>query len=33
MNPGTGETRFAGTLAEHQANVALFQRWLRENPS
>ena len=32
VNPDTGETRFAVTLEEHQANVALFQQWLRENP-
>ena len=28
----TGETRFATTAAEHQANVLLFQRYLREHP-
>ncbi|RBY88305.1 endolytic transglycosylase MltG [Blastococcus sp. TF02A-26] len=33
VNPDTGETRFAVTDAEHAANVALFQQWLRENPS
>ncbi|MGY1814178.1 endolytic transglycosylase MltG [Blastococcus sp. SYSU D00820] len=32
VNPDTGETRFAVTPEEHQANVALFQQWLRENP-
>ncbi|WP_207798445.1 endolytic transglycosylase MltG [Klenkia marina] len=33
VNPDTGDTRFAATLEEHNANVALFQQWLRENPS
>ncbi len=32
VNPDTAETRFAVTAAEHAANVALFQQWLRENP-
>ena len=32
VNPDTGETRFAATYEEHQANVALFQQWLRDNP-
>ena len=32
VNPDTGETRFATTAAEHQANVALFQQWLAEHP-
>jgi len=32
VNPDTGDTRFAATLEEHNANVALFQQWLRENP-
>jgi UPF0755 protein len=32
VNPDTGETRFADTAEEHQANVALFQQWLREHP-
>lgn len=32
VNPSTGDTRFAATLEEHEANVALFQQWLRENP-
>jgi len=29
VNPNTGDTRFATTPAEHQANVLLFQQWLR----
>jgi len=29
VNPDTGETRFAVTAAEHQANVKIFQAWLR----
>ncbi|WP_345711025.1 endolytic transglycosylase MltG, partial [Kineococcus glutinatus] len=29
---GTGETRFAETKAEHDANVELFRAWLRANP-
>jgi UPF0755 protein len=29
VNPDTGETRFAVTAAEHDANVKLFQAWLR----
>ncbi len=31
VDPDTGETRFAKTLAEHEKNVEVFQRWLREN--
>jgi UPF0755 protein len=31
VNPDRGETRFAATAEEHQANVTLFQQWLREN--
>ncbi|MBR7742113.1 endolytic transglycosylase MltG [Phycicoccus sp. BSK3Z-2] len=31
VNPDTGETKFASTDAEHQANVAEFQQWCREN--
>jgi UPF0755 protein len=31
-NPDTGETRFAATKEEHDANVLLFQQWLRDNP-
>ena len=27
----TGETRFADTLEEHNANVALFQAWCQAN--
>lgn len=27
----TGETRFAATLAEHEANVTLFQQWCQAN--
>jgi UPF0755 protein len=30
-NPDTGETKYATTVAEHQANVAEFQAWCREN--
>jgi UPF0755 protein len=32
VNPDTGETRFATTPAEHQANVNLFNQWCRDNP-
>jgi UPF0755 protein len=32
VNPDTGETRFATTPQEAQANTALFQQWLREHP-
>ncbi|MFX4273187.1 endolytic transglycosylase MltG [Propionibacteriaceae bacterium Y1685] len=32
VNLETGETRFAKTYDEHQANVALFQKWCQENP-
>jgi len=32
VNPDTGETRFATTAEEHQANVALFQQWLQAHP-
>jgi UPF0755 protein len=32
INPDTGETRFATTGAEHQANVQLFQQWLKAHP-
>jgi UPF0755 protein len=32
VNPDTGETHFAETAEQHQQNVVLFQRWLRENP-
>jgi UPF0755 protein len=31
VNPETGETRFAVTPAEHAANVAVFQKWLRDH--
>jgi UPF0755 protein len=31
VNPETGETRFASTLEEHNANVELFRQWLAEN--
>ncbi len=31
-NPSTGETRFAVTLAEHEANVKVFQQWCQSNP-
>lgn len=32
VNPTTGETRFAATGQEHQANVNLFNQWCRDNP-
>lgn len=32
VNPDTGDTRFAATLEEHNANVALFQQWCSANP-
>jgi UPF0755 protein len=32
IDPDTGETRFATTAQEAQANTALFQQWLREHP-
>ncbi|MFW6599636.1 endolytic transglycosylase MltG [Propionibacteriaceae bacterium Y2011] len=32
VNLDTGETRFADTLEEHNANVALFQQWCQANP-
>ncbi len=31
VNPVTGETKFASTYAEHQANVAEFQAWCQAN--
>jgi UPF0755 protein len=31
VNPDTGETKFASTLAEHQKNVAEFQAWCQAN--
>ncbi|MGL5828822.1 MAG: endolytic transglycosylase MltG, partial [Angustibacter sp.] len=31
-DPTSGETKFANTLTEHNANVAVFQKWCRENP-
>ncbi len=31
VNPDTGETKFASTEAEHQANVKEFQQWLQQN--
>jgi UPF0755 protein len=31
VNPETGETKFASTSAEHQANVAQFQAWCQAN--
>lgn len=31
VNPETGDTRFAATLEEHNANVALFQQWCSAN--
>jgi UPF0755 protein len=33
VDPQTGDTRFAKTAAEHQKNVLLFQKWLREHPN
>jgi uncharacterized YceG family protein len=33
VDPQTGDTRFAKTAAEHQQNVLLFQKWLREHPN
>lgn len=32
VNPSTGETRFAETLADHDRNVKLFNQWCRDNP-
>lgn len=32
VNPSTGETKFATTAAEHQANVEEFQKWCSQNP-
>jgi UPF0755 protein len=32
VDPDTGETLFAKTGEEHQANVKKFQQWLRANP-
>lgn len=32
VNLQTGEMRFASTLAEHQANVAILQQWCASNP-
>ncbi|WP_104525087.1 endolytic transglycosylase MltG [Blastococcus atacamensis] len=32
VNPDNGDTRFAATKAEHDANVEIFRQWLRENP-
>lgn len=32
VNPSTGETRFATTSAEHQANVNVFNTWCQDNP-
>lgn len=32
VNVETGETRFANTLEEHQANVTLFQQYCKSNP-
>ena len=31
VNPDTGETKFAVTAAEHEANRKIFQAWLREH--
>jgi UPF0755 protein len=32
VNPASGETRFATTTREHQANVNLFNKWCRDHP-
>jgi UPF0755 protein len=32
VDPTTGETKFAVTKAEHDANVAEFRQWCRDNP-
>jgi len=32
VNLDTGETRFAKTIEEHEANVALFQQWCQAHP-
>lgn len=32
VNPSTGETRFAKTLAEHDRNVKQFNQWCQDNP-
>lgn len=32
VNPDTGETKFATTYPEHQANVKEFQAWLKAHP-
>lgn len=32
VNPTTGETAFSTTLAEHEANAAKFNEWLRNHP-
>ena len=32
VNPATGETKFATTEAEHQANVQEFQTWCSQHP-
>ncbi|HYN29230.1 MAG TPA: endolytic transglycosylase MltG [Dermatophilaceae bacterium] len=32
VDPDTGETKFATTQAEHERNVAEFQRWCSANP-
>ena len=31
VNLDTGETKFAATYAEHQRNVAQFQKWCTDN--
>jgi UPF0755 protein len=33
VDPDTGDTRFAETAEEHQANVLIFQQWLRDHPN
>ena len=32
LDPGTGETKFASTSAEHDRNVREFQQWCSDNP-
>ena len=31
VDPSTGETKFASTLAEHNRNVQEFQQWCSDN--
>jgi hypothetical protein len=30
-NPDTGETKFANTYDEHQKNVEIYRKWLKEH--